>query len=248
MNIHVSKNPDELNITVADWIVNEVEECLQKTDRFAFLLSGGNTPKKLYELLASDDYRNKIDWEKVDIFFGDERVVPFEDERNNGKMAFDAMISKLPIPPEQVYYIDTAKKPEESAANYESMLRGYFRNSDHTFDIALLGMGEDGHTLSVFPGTEKNLNDKNWAFSVFVPSQNMYRVSLSPLIVNQSKNIAFLIEGTAKSPALKKILDENNSTVSYPAQLIKPTHGQLHWFLDQAAASQISNLKSQISN
>jgi len=240
MNIHVLKNPDELSITVADWIANEVEECLQKTDRFAFLLSGGNTPKKLYELLASDDYRQRIDWEKVDIFFGDERVVPFEDERNNGKMAFDAMINKLPIPPEQVYYIDTVKKPEESAENYESLLRGYFRNSDHTFDIALLGMGEDGHTLSVFPGTEKNLNDKNWTFSVFVPAQNMYRVSLSPLVVNQSRNIAFLVEGAAKSGVLKKILDENNSSLSYPVQLIKPTQGQLHWFLDQAAAAGIS--------
>ena len=248
MNIHISKNPDELSVTVANWIVNEVEESLQRTDRFAFLLSGGNTPKKLYELLASDDYRTKIDWQKVDIFFGDERVVPFEDERNNGKMAFDAMINKIPIPPEQVFYIDTKKKPEESAEDYESLLRGYFQNSDHTFDIALLGMGEDGHTLSVFPGTEKNLNNRNWTFSAFVPDQNMYRVSLSPLVVNKSRHVAFLVTGAAKSAVLEKILDEKNKTISYPAQLIKPEHGELHWFLDEAAASQTSNLKSQMSS
>jgi 6-phosphogluconolactonase len=240
MNIHVLKNPDELSVAVANWIVNEVEECLQRTDRFAFLLSGGNTPKKLYELLASDDYRNKIDWEKVDIFFGDERVVPFEDERNNGKMAFDAMISKVPIPPEQVFYINTIKKPEESAEDYESLLRGYFQNNKQTFDLALLGMGEDGHTLSVFPGNEKKLNDKNWAFSVFLPEQNMYRVSLSPLVVNKSRNIAFLVTGAAKSAVLQKMFDEKNKDISYPAQLIKPQHGELHWFLDEAAAAGIS--------
>ena len=112
MNVHVSKNPDELNVAVADWMVREIELGLQKTDRFALLLSGGNTPKKLYELLASDAYRNKIDWEKVDIFFGDERVVPFEDERNNGRMANDALLSKVPIPKSQLFFIDTNNRKQ----------------------------------------------------------------------------------------------------------------------------------------
>jgi 6-phosphogluconolactonase len=240
MNIHVSKNVDELSVAVADWIVADIERRLESTDRFALLLSGGNTPKKLYELLASQPYRNKIDWEKIDIFFGDERVVPFDDERNNGKMANDALLNKVPIPKEQIFFIDTTKKPEVSAEEYESLLRGYFANSEQTFDLALLGIGEDGHTLSVFPGSEKNLNNINWTFSAFVPDQNMSRVSLTPLAVNKSRNIAFLVTGAAKSPVLQKVLDEKSKGISYPAQLIKPEKGELHWFMDEAAAASIS--------
>jgi 6-phosphogluconolactonase len=245
MNVHVSKNPDELNNAVANWMVNEIELGLQKTDRFALLLSGGNTPKKLYELLASDAYRDKIDWEKVDIFFGDERVVPFEDERNNGRMANDALLSKVPIPKDHQFFIDTSKQPEIAAEEYESQLRGYFADTKNTFDLVLLGMGEDGHTLSIFPGSEKNLDGRNWVISVHVPEQNMDRVSLTPSIVNKSRLVAFLVEGSAKSTVLQKILDEKNSAISFPAQLIKPQQGELHWFVDEAAAQQAIGNRQQ---
>jgi 6-phosphogluconolactonase len=153
MQLHILKNPTELSKAAAEWITSLVTKKLATSNRFCFLLSGGNTPKQLYQLLASDEFRNKIDWKKIHIFFGDERVVPFEDDRNNGKMAYDSLLSKVPIPKEQIHYIDTNKEPEQSAEDYERLLHQYFDNEESSFDLSLLGMGDDGHTLSVFPGT-----------------------------------------------------------------------------------------------
>jgi 6-phosphogluconolactonase len=234
MQIHLYENGEELSVAAADWIVLQIEKSLQSSDRFSFLLSGGNTPKQLYQLLSSEQYKNSIDWQKIDIFFGDERVVPFEDERNNGKMAADTLLRKVPIPEEQIHFIDTGKKPEEAALQYDQFLHGYFENSAFTFDLALLGMGEDGHTLSIFPGMESTLDNSNWVISSYLSSQQMFRISLTPVVVNQSANIAFLVTGGGKRPVLKKILNENSS-INYPAQLIKPGKGELHWFLDKAA-------------
>jgi 6-phosphogluconolactonase len=234
MQIHLYENGEEMSAAAAEWIVLQIEKRLQSSDRFSFLLSGGNTPKQLYRLLSSQQYSNKIDWEKVDVFFGDERVVPFEDERNNGKMALDTLLSKVPIPQEQIHFIDTTNKPEEAALQYDQFLHGYFENSAFTFDLALLGMGEDGHTLSIFPGMESKLDISSWVISTYLPSQQIFRVSLTPLVVNLSRTIAFLVSGAGKKPVVKKILNENSS-ISYPAQLIKPGTGELHWFLDKAA-------------
>jgi 6-phosphogluconolactonase len=235
MKLHVFKDAGALNIGAADWIVSVANETFALKDKFSFLLSGGNTPKKLYELLASDAYRNKINWERVDIFFGDERVVPFEDERNNGKMAFDSLLSKVPIPKEQIHFINTSIAPQDAAQNYEQLLRNYFEKNKTTFDVSLLGMGDDGHTLSVFPGTEKNLDKSKWVFHLYMPSQKMYRISLSPFVVNQSVNIAFLVTGNSKTPVLKNILQQQPPDITYPAQLIRAANGQLHWFIDEAA-------------
>jgi 6-phosphogluconolactonase len=235
MQVHVSKDPIELSYEVAEWMTALIETTLHQQDRFCLLLSGGSTPKKLYKLLAESSFIKRIDWTRLHIFFGDERIVAFSDERNNGKMAHDALISKVPIPKTQVHYIDTSVSPQLAAEDYSTLLRQYFNDARHTFDLALLGMGDDGHTLSIFPGCELLNQTENWVVAVDVPSKSPYRVSLVPHFVNRSTCIAFLVTGATKAPILNKILHNRTTQHSYPAQLIHPECGELHWFVDQAA-------------
>jgi len=235
MQVHVSSDPTTLSQEVAEWMTSLIQKKLSEKDRFYLLLSGGNTPKSLYTLLAEDRFKKRIDWKRIHIFFGDERAVPFKDKRNNGKMAFDTLISKIPIPKNQVHYINTNVNPELGSQDYSRLLHQYFDLTNSTFDLALLGMGDDGHTLSIFPGTEAMNEHKNWVIAIYVPSQNMYRITLTPDVVNRSACIAFLVTGTSKAPVLKKILNGTPATGAYPAQLINPVYGELHWFVDDAA-------------
>jgi 6-phosphogluconolactonase len=235
MKVHVVKDAAALSVAVAEWMTSLIEKTLAKKTRFCLLLSGGNTPKNLYKLLAEDPYRKRIDWSKLHVFFGDERIVPFNDERNNGKMAYDSLLSKVPIPENQVHFVDTSIDPGIAAENYERLLRRYFNSNHTTFDLALLGMGDDGHTLSLFPGNDSINENKNWAFSVFVPSQQMQRISLTPEVVNRSACIAFLVTGAAKTTVLSQVLNEAAAPHFYPVQLIKPLTGDLHWFADEEA-------------
>ena len=237
MQVHVSKDPNELSYEVAEWMTTLIEATLHQQDRFCLLLSGGSTPKNLYKLLAEDSFKKRIDWTRLHIFFGDERMVPFSDERNNGKMAYDALVSKVPIPKTQVHYIKTSVSPQLAAEDYSRLLRRYFNDTSHTFDLALLGMGDDGHTLSIFPGCESLDKTENWVVTVEVPSQPMSRISLLPHVVNRSTCVAFLVTGPTKAPTFNKIIHNTVDPHSYPAQLIHPSNGELHWFVDEDAAN-----------
>jgi 6-phosphogluconolactonase len=258
MQLHISKTINELSITVADWITSYINEVLQKQDRFTLVLSGGSTPKKLNELLVSDKYKNKINWSKLHIFWGDERFVPFNDERNNAKMGFDTLLNHVPVPKGQIHVMQTENiTPEESAKNYEEILRQYFplvdskqlavtqndkpRTTNHklqTFDLVLLGMGDDGHTLSLFPGKKEVIHEtKQWCTWLWLESQNMYRITLTHPVVNNAAAVAFLVTGNNKTKALHEVLKGNYNPNLYPSQIIKPANGELHWFVDEAAAA-----------
>jgi 6-phosphogluconolactonase len=235
MQVHKSKDSNELSYAGAEWMTRLIEITLHQQDRFCLLLAGGSTPKNLYKFLAENSFKKRIDWSRLHIFFGDERYVSFSDERNNGKMAYDAFISKVPIPKGQVHYLNTSLTPQLAAEDYARLLHLYFNDTSHTFDLAWLGMGDDGHTLSIFPGCESATHTKNWVVAIDVPSQPVYRISLVPHVVNRSTNIAFLVSGAAKAPIVNKILQNEASSHSYPAQLIHPSNGELHWFVDEAA-------------
>ena len=166
MQLHVYKNGEEVCDALAVWIVELISKMLEVKEKFTLALSGGDTPKKLYQILASDAYREKIKWDRLHIFWGDERFVPFNDERNNAKMAFDNLLSKVKIPAEQVHKIWTDVTPEASAKQYENILHKYFDDKQTTFDLVLLGMGDDGHTLSLFPGNAILNNKNSWASAV----------------------------------------------------------------------------------
>src|SRR5438552_378516 len=170
MQLNIYQNIEELSWRVAEWMVDYIHKVLQTQDRFTITLSGGNTPKKLYLLLATNEFKNRIDWQKLHVFWGDERYVPFTDDRNNAKMAFDTLLDHVNVPKSQIHIMRTDIDAEASAIEYEGILRNYFseaasfelrassnesQTTNHkpqTFDLVLLGLGDNAHTLSLFPG------------------------------------------------------------------------------------------------
>ncbi|MEP6846957.1 MAG: 6-phosphogluconolactonase [Panacibacter sp.] len=243
MQTNISKDTAALSIKVANWMVEYISATLQKQDRFTLVLSGGSTPKKLHELLSGDAYKNKIDWSKIHFFWGDERFVPFNDERNNAKMAFDTLLNRVPVSEEHIHIMQTENiTPKNSAKAYEAILKSYFpkiaNDQQTTFDLVLLGMGDDGHTLSLFPGKTEVIHEtEKLCTSLWLESQDMYRVTLTHPIVNQSAAVAFLVTGSNKEKALHEVLEGDYNPDLYPSQIIKTVNGELHWFLDEAAAA-----------
>jgi 6-phosphogluconolactonase len=240
MNREVFKNTDQLSLALAEWITSLIEEILTRKNQFSLVLSGGSTPKKLHLLLASSPFRDRIDWSKIHVFWGDERAVPFSDERNNARMAFDTLLNKVNVPGDQVHIMNTSLPPEEAASEYENILKKYFGTSilpAQTFDLVLLGMGDDGHTLSLFPGTPVIHEEKSWVTSFFLKTQDMHRITLTKNIVNHADHIVFMISGPDKAHALHEVLEGEKNPDRYPSQVIVPTQGELHFFMDEAAAS-----------
>jgi 6-phosphogluconolactonase len=242
MNLEVFKDADHLTRGLAEWITSLIEETLTRKNSFSFVLSGGNTPKKLNLLLASSPYKERIDWEKIHVFWGDERAVPLEDERNNARMAFDTLLVKVEIPRNQIHVMDTSLPPEAAAAKYQELLFEFFGTDElpaQSFDLVLLGMGDDGHTLSLFPGTPVIHEEKLWVTSFFLKAQDMYRITLTKNIVNHANHIVFMISGNEKASALHAVLEGEKNPNLYPSQVIIPSQGELHFFTDEAAASKL---------
>jgi 6-phosphogluconolactonase len=239
MNLHIYKNSDELSHALAEWIAKEIESRLKHSDRFTWVVTGGNSPKQLYEILSSGEYKNRIDWKKLHIFWGDERAVPFADDRNNARMTYQYLLNRVPVIKNQVHIMNTAVSPEQSAADYQKVLQKYFPKQGHSFDLVLNGMGDDGHTLSLFPHTSVINEQYAWVKAFYLEPQEMYRITLTAPIVNRARKIVFLTFGANKANALKEVLQGNKNADLYPSQIIQPEHGELHWFTDEAAAAGI---------
>jgi 6-phosphogluconolactonase len=239
MQSDISANVEELSQNVAAWMIGWIKEVLERQDRFTIALSGGNTPKKLYQLLASEKYRHQINWSKLHFFWGDERYVPLEDDRNNAKMAFDNLLNHVPVLKEHIHIMRTDIEPQEAATAYEKILHRYFDNNPFTFDLVLLGMGDNAHTLSLFPGYTIIHERKKWVIAFHLAEQKMYRITLTAPVVNQSARVAFLVAGGDKAAPLYKILYGEHDPDLYPAQLIQPYREKPYWFIDKAAASEL---------
>lgn len=239
MNLHTYNNLNELSAAVADWMVSYISDTLSKNSRFTISLSGGSTPQKLYSLLATDAYKEKIDWSKMHIFYGDERAVPFEDERNNAKMTYDTLLDHVPVPASQIHVMKTDIDPEAAARQYDEILHQYFSEGETTFDLALLGMGDDGHTLSIFPGSELVDEKSAWVKAIYVPAQKMYRITLTVPITNRAAKVAFLTAGSNKAAVLKQVVSGEFNPGLYPSQLIRPENGELYWFVDKEAVKDL---------
>lgn len=244
MELYIYKNKVELSNELALWICDLINSTLQNQEFFTLVLSGGETPKNLFKKLASDGFKEKTDWNRVHLFWGDERVVPFNDERNNAKMAYEILIDHLGIELSQVHIMRTDIEPVFAAIEYEKILHTYFDNRTKSFDLVLLGMGDDGHTLSLFPNSALiNEENKNWVNAVYNDAQKMYRITLMPVIINRASYIAFMVDGQKKSGILKKVIEGPYNPVALPSQIIEPVNGELHWFLDEDAAKDLSNKK-----
>lgn len=207
---------------------------------FSVALSGGNTPRRVYELLASDEFKLKVNWQFVHIFFGDERPVPPDDPASNYGMAVTALISRVPIPESNVHPISGSGDPHENARSYERELRTYFTGSPWPrFDLVLLGMGEDGHTASLFPGTAGISEKTGWVVANWVEQLNQFRITLTAPAINSAVQILFLVTGANKASHLAEVLNGPYRPNFLPAQLIKPDDGEMLWMIDQAAAAKL---------
>ncbi len=239
MNLKIFTSKEELADGLASWICDLINATLQNQEFFSLVLSGGETPKMLFQKLSSEQYIGKINWKRLHIFWGDERVVPFDDERNNAKMAFDFLLDKLDIPADQIHKMRVDIEPIFSAKEYEKILHNYFDNTKKSFDLVLLGIGDDGHTLSVFPGSPLLEEHDHWVESVYNEKQQMYRITLTPAIVNRASHIAFMVSGKSKSAILHTIIEDSSKPAVLPAQIIKPENGELYWFLDKDASDDL---------
>lgn len=239
MQLHIYKDTESTINAIASFLIALAGKAIKEHDKFDVALSGGSTPRRLYELLANE-YADAIDWKKVFFFFGDERNVPENDKDNNGKMARDSLFDPLRIAPAQIFYIQTALGHAAAAANYEAAIREHFGSDQPAFNLILLGLGDNSHTASLFPHTTI-LEERSLLVSdVYVDELQTYRISMTVPLINQARNIAFLVNGSSKAGAVKKIIEGERNYREYPAQLILPESGELHWFLDEKAASQLS--------
>jgi 6-phosphogluconolactonase len=227
--------PDALSLShaVANLIVTESNKAVQQKGYFSIALSGGSTPKLLFQLLAQPPYKNNIPWKKIIIAFGDERFVAPTSEESNFKMAKDALLNHVPVAAKNILGIKTVKvTPAQSALLYETEIKKHV-SSKHPFDLVLLGIGEEGHTASIFPGSPLLTNKKDWIKNVWVKEKQMDRISFTMPFINHAKNIAFLVSGKSKAPIVKKIFSKSGA--SLPAAMAKAKENTW-WFLDEAAA------------
>ncbi len=239
MELHIAPDTKELSSRLAGFLLEDILSVLDKKDRYTFVLSGGSTPKALYKLLASEPYRSSVAWEKVHFFWGDERFVPFEDPRNNANMAYEELLNHIPVVAENIHVMNTSLSPEDSSEHYTGILRSYFGDTGPTFDFVLLGMGDDGHTLSLFPGMPIIHEREKWVDSFYLDAQSMYRITLTAPVVNRAEKVVFLAAGSNKAEVLYQVLKGERNPEQYPSQVIQPSYGELHWFVDAEAAASI---------
>ena len=232
--IKVSPDLNAVAKETADVIVASASEAIDARGRFSIALSGGKTPEALFALLAQEPYRSIIDWAKVQVFFGDERCVPPDSPQSNYGMARRTLLTKVPIPGDNVYRMRGEIDPNEAAKEYGQMLKEKF--GDGGLDLVLLGMGDDGHTASLFPGTQALNETKHRCVANFVPKLNTWRITLSAPFINQSKRVLILVAGKEKAQRLQEVLEGPRDPQRLPIQLIAPTNGQLVWMVDADAA------------
>jgi 6-phosphogluconolactonase len=235
--ISVYDDLEALSLAAAGLLIQQARQAVHDRGWFSLVLSGGHTPRRTYELLAQRPYREHMPWPHVHVFWGDERCVPFDDPRSNARMAHQALLDSVPIPPEQVHPIACASAPHGAAEGYESLLRDFFAGQPPRFDLVLLGLGENGHTASLFPGTRVLQERERWVAEVYVAEQDMYRVTLTAPIINRAAVVAFLVAGAGKAQILKEVLEAPRDPRRRPAELIRPTDGILQWLVDRHASS-----------
>lgn len=219
-------------------VATESVSAIQHHGRFNWCLSGGTTPKRCYELLASARWEQKVDWPHVHVFWGDERCVPPESQESNYRMAQDALLNKVDIPDANVHRIKGELDPVTAAEEYSELLHRELKPGQG-FDLVFLGLGPDGHTASLFPGLKAVQEISKWVVAEYVPQMEMWRITLTPHVFNASKNIAFLVEGAEKASILAEVLNPENDPPELPARFIRPTNGELLWLVDQAAAAML---------
>ncbi|HET6385583.1 MAG TPA: 6-phosphogluconolactonase [Armatimonadota bacterium] len=240
-DIIVRESSSEVSRWAAELFAELAQGAVAAHGRFTVALSGGSTPKATYTLLAAEPFRSRIPWEKTHIFWGDERCVPPDHEDSNYRMANEALLSKVNIPSANIHRMRGEDKDVDPAARaYEQTIREVFglkAGELPRFDFVMLGMGDDGHTLSLFPGTTALSETDRLVVSNWVEKFNTFRITTTAPVVNNAASVAFLAPGKSKAARLKEVIEGPRDTNRLPSQLIQPTGGELRWIIDREAAA-----------
>jgi 6-phosphogluconolactonase len=240
-SIHVVADAEALAREAATRIAAAAKAAIARKGSFSIALSGGSTPKVTFGLLASEPFRSQVDWGKWDVYWGDERCVPPDHADSNYKMATDAMLAKVPVPPGNIHRMKGEIDPNAAAMEYGLLLKEKF--GDGGMDLVMLGMGPDGHTLSLFPGTTALSETKHRCVSNWVEKFKTFRVTMTAPFVNKSKLTMAIVGGADKKERVKEVLEGPYEPTRLPIQLIDPAGGgggEALWLLDKAAASLLS--------
>ncbi len=239
MKLNIFKTPEEVLKKLAEYFISVAQQSISAHGRFSVALSGGSSPKKLYELLASEN-RDKIDWNKVYFFFGDERYVPKTHPDSNYLMVQKALFDPLVISETHIFPVNTSVDPEIAAQKYSEVVKDFFKGEEMHFDLVLLGLGDNSHTASLFPDTPVLQDEVPSVKEVYLEDQQVYRITLNAPLINLAHHIAFLVYGAGKAVAVHHVIEDKHDINNFPAQLIKPHNGELQWFVDRAAASNLT--------
>jgi 6-phosphogluconolactonase len=241
-DIRILSTPQALFEAAADDFVQAAKTAVAASGRFTVALSGGSTPKGLFQVLSTKDH-DLLPWDRMFFFFGDERHVPPDSPESNYRMAKENLFSKVPVPEVNIYRIKAEDEDaNRAAAEYEKTLREFFglpEGQVPRFDLILLGMGPDGHTASLFPETSALHETAKLVVSNWVPKFTSYRITFTTTLLNAAGQVNFLVAGADKAAALKAVLESNESADLYPSKRIHPVNGKLEWLVDEAAAQQL---------
>ncbi len=235
---------EQVSQAAAEAFIRIAGDAVTKRGRFTVVLSGGSTPRRLYEILAASPYSDRVVWGKVEFFWGDERAVPPDHRDSNYRMAYEALLGRINIADTQVHRMPAERKDREDAAwDYQVEIARVFgvdpNGEPPHLDLVLLGMGADGHTASLFPYTEGLKEETRWVVSNYAPNLDSYRLTMTPPILNRTAHVIFLVVGADKAKTLAQVLEGSIDTNRLPAQLIKPEEGELTWLIDEPAASEL---------
>ncbi len=240
-DIIICRDADELTQKAAEDFIGFANQDYIISDRCAVALSGGSTPKALYSLLATPKYRRQVPWREVHFFWGDERCVPPDHPHSNYRMAQESLLSKMKIPSRNIHRMAGEKDPQIAAAEYENELKGFFHllpGELPTFNIVLLGLGEDGHTASLFPGSAAATETERLVVASRVEKLNAYRLTLTLPVLNHADRVIFLVAGKSKSAIVKEILGTDNVS-PYPAAQVKHANHVLEWMITEDASADL---------
>ncbi len=237
--LHVYRDSQTVARAVAELFIATGRMAAAERGAFRVALSGGNTPRAAYELLGQEPLRDELSWSDVFIYFGDERCVPPNDEQSNYRMAQETFLDAVGIPHANVHRIRGEADPGQAANEYASILRDDLGDAPR-LDLMMLGLGPDGHTASLFPGTPPDTDDDSLVRAVYAQSQMMWRVTMTPKVINLARTVVFAVEGAAKAQILAAVYQGPFDPVKYPAQIVKPVSKRLLWFVDELAAGMLT--------
>ncbi len=246
-NVEIFASAAELTAAAAERFIAAADAAIAATETFSVALSGGTTPHALFTLLATPAYAARVQWQSVHIFWGDERCVPPEDDESNYRSARELLLDRVPLRDANIHRIRGEDAPEDAAELYERELRRTFEtptgpprnDAGARFDLVLLGLGNNGHTASLFPHLQAVREHTRWAMAENVEVLQMWRITLTPVILNQAAELLFVVSGRDKAAILRRVLYGAREMDDLPAQSIAPVNGRLSWLVDAAAASDL---------